>query len=60
MSKQINGTPSHPVKPRPKGSGILRAIRRAKPSPAYLQGMQEWRDRTVSEPVAESVKIRDY
>ncbi len=45
--KQINSTPSHSVKPRPKGSGIFRAVRRPKPSPAYLQGMQEWRDRVI-------------
>ncbi len=47
--KQINSTPSHLIKPRPKGSGIFRAVRRPKPSPAFRQGMQEWSARVVRE-----------
>src|SRR4029434_10160287 len=40
--KQINSAPRGPVKPSRNRSGLIRAIRRIKPSPAYLQGMQEW------------------
>ncbi len=47
--KQIESTPSRPVKRSRKGSGLIRAIRRIKPSPAYLQGMHEWSDRAVKE-----------
>ncbi len=58
--KHIASMPSRPVKPRPKGSGIFRAVRRPKPGVAFLRGMQEWSDRAVRELVAELVKVRDH
>jgi hypothetical protein len=58
--KQIERAPRSPVEPSRNRSGLMRAIRRIKPGPAYLQGMQEWSDRTVSELVVELVKVRDH
>jgi hypothetical protein len=55
--KQINSAPRGPVKPSRNRSGLIRAIRRIKPSPAYLQGMQEWRDRVVRELGQEVVQM---
>jgi hypothetical protein len=38
-----------PSKPNPNSSGVTRAARRIKPSPAYVEGMRAWLARTVRE-----------
>ncbi len=58
--KQIASVPSRPIRPSRNRSGLIRAIRRIKPSPAYIQGMQEWSERIVRELVVELGRVRRH